>query len=125
MTITEAQLDSQKLAVAARAVDLVKPGMVVGLGTGTTARYFIDQLGAAVRKGLSIQAVATSLTTKAQATANGIPVIDEPETPIDLAIDGADEIDPNVNCIKGRGGALLRRKTLDSPAQRFQVIRVD
>jgi ribose 5-phosphate isomerase A len=122
MTITEAQLESQKLAAATRAVDLVKPGMVVGLGTGTTARYFIDQLGAAVGKGLSIQAVATSLTTRAQATANGIPVFDEPESPIDLAIDGADEIDPNVNCIKGRGGALLREKIVAQASRRFVII---
>jgi ribose 5-phosphate isomerase A len=122
MTITEAQLESQKLAAATRALDLVRPGMVLGLGTGTTARYFIDQLGAAVRDGLSIQAVGTSVTTSAQATANGIPVLDEPDSPIDLAIDGADEIDADVNCIKGRGGALLREKIVARASRRFVII---
>ena len=122
MTVTAAQLESQKLAAAIRAVELVKPGMVVGLGTGTTARYFIDQLGAAFREGLSIQAVATSVTTSVQARANGIPVLDEPDSPIDLAIDGADEIDADVNCIKGRGGALLREKIVARASRRFVII---
>jgi ribose 5-phosphate isomerase A len=122
MISREAQLESQKIQAASRAVQLVKPGMVVGLGTGTTARYFIDRLGAAVRDGLSIRAVATSVKTRDQAEANGIAVLEEPGDPIDLAVDGADEIDAAVNCIKGRGGALLREKIVAHASRRFVVI---
>src|ERR671935_302410 len=118
----EDQADAQKKAAAKRAVELVGPGMVIGLGTGSTARYFIDMLGVAVRAGLQIQAVATSRATLEQAHANGIQTVDEFDGEIDLAIDGADEIDPDLNCIKGRGGALLREKIVAHASRRFVLI---
>jgi ribose 5-phosphate isomerase A len=122
MESREDQADAQKKAAAKRAVELVGPGMVIGLGTGSTARYFIDMLGVAVRAGLQIQAVATSRATLEQAHANGIQTVDEFDGEIDLAIDGADEIDPDLNCIKGRGGALLREKIVAHASRRFVVI---
>src|SRR5919206_855623 len=99
MTSEQVVLETQKRAAAAEAVRFVKPGTVIGLGTGSTARYFIDLLGSAVRDGLKVRAVATSLKTRELAIANGIPVIEQADGSIDLAIDGADEIDPALNCI--------------------------
>jgi ribose 5-phosphate isomerase A len=122
MTSAQGGLEAQKRAAAERAVELVRPGMVVGLGTGSTAGYFIHGLGAAVRNGLRIKAVATSARTREQAQANAIPVVDDFDGRIDLAVDGADEIDPAVNCIKGRGGALLREKIVAHASRRFIVI---
>jgi ribose 5-phosphate isomerase A len=116
------QAEAQKKAAAKRAVELVRQGMVIGLGTGSTARYFVDLLGAAVREGLQIQAIATSRATLDQAHANGIQTVDDVDGQIDLAIDGADEIDPDLNCVKGRGGALLREKIVAHASRRFIVI---
>jgi ribose 5-phosphate isomerase A len=96
--------------------------MIVGLGTGSTARYFIDGLARRVREGLKVQAVATSLETRAQAESGGIPITERIDGGLDLAVDGADEIDPAVNCIKGRGGALLREKIVAHASRRFVVV---
>jgi ribose 5-phosphate isomerase A len=122
MTTAPAQVEAQKQAAAERALELVKPGTIVGLGTGSTARYFIEGLAARVRKGLKVQAVATSLETRAQAEAGGIPITEKVDGSLDLAVDGADEIDPAVNCVKGRGGALLREKIVAHASRRFVVI---
>ena len=111
-----------KAAAAQRALELVRPGMLVGLGTGSTAAYFIDGVARLVRQGMSLTAVATSRATAARAQTLGIQLADEIDRPIDLAVDGADEIDPDLNLIKGRGGALLREKLVAAAASRFVVI---
>src|SRR2546425_4969824 len=110
MTNAYAEVEAQKQAAAERALALVRPGMIVGLGTGSTARYFIDGLGRSVREGLMVRAVVTSDESRRLAEAAEIPITDRVDGGLDLAVDGADEIDAAVNCIKGRGGALLREK---------------
>jgi ribose 5-phosphate isomerase A len=122
MATAPAEVESQKRAAAERALELVRPGMIVGLGTGTTARYFIDGLAGRVRQGLKVRGVVTSLESRAQAEAAGIPITDRIDGGLDLAVDGADEIDPGVNCIKGRGGALLREKIVAHASRRFVVV---
>jgi ribose 5-phosphate isomerase A len=122
MATVHAEVESHKRAAAERALELVLPGTIVGLGTGSTARYFIDALAKRVREGLRVQAVATSLESRAQAEAGGIPITDRVDGGLDLAVDGADEIDPAVNCIKGRGGALLREKIVAHASRRFVLV---
>jgi ribose 5-phosphate isomerase A len=122
MATAPGEVEAQKQAAAERALELVKPGTIVGLGTGSTARYFIQGLGARVRSGLNIKAVATSLESRALAEAGGIPVTESIDGSLDLAVDGADEIDPAVNCVKGRGGALLREKIVAHASRRFVLI---
>ncbi len=108
---------------ARRALDLVRPGMRLGLGTGSTARHFVDLLGEAVRQGLTIVGVPTSEKTRAQAESLGVPLTTLDETPdLDLAVDGADEVDPALRLIKGGGGALLREKIVAAAAKRMIVI---
>jgi ribose 5-phosphate isomerase A len=122
MATAAAGVEAQKQAAAERALELVKPGSVVGLGTGSTARYFIEGLAGRVRKGLKIQAVVTSLESRAQAEAGGLAITERIDGELDLAVDGADEIDPAVNCVKGRGGALLREKIVAHASRRFILI---
>ncbi len=122
MSTAPAEVESQKRAAAERALELLRPGTIVGVGTGSTARYFIDGLGRRVREGLTVQAVVTSLESRALAEAAGIPITDRVEGGLDLAVDGADEIDPSVNCIKGRGGALLREKIVAHASRRFVLV---
>lgn len=115
--------DGAKRAAAAAALKLVEPGMTLGLGTGSTAAHFIDLLGASVRAGLDVAGVPTSEDTRAKAEAAGVALIEPDETTIiDLAIDGADEVDLRLDLIKGGGGALLREKIVASAARRFVVI---
>lgn len=112
-----------KLAVARRACDLVEDGMRLGLGTGSTAALFVTALGERVAAGLDIVGVPTSEATRRQADALGIPLATLEEEPeLDLTIDGADEIDPALNLIKGAGGALLREKIVASASRRMVVI---
>jgi len=122
MSTASAEVEAHKRAAAERALELVRPGAILGLGTGSTARYFIDGLAVKVRGGLKVQAVATSLESRAQAEAGGIPVTERTDGWLDLAVDGADEIDPAVNCVKGRGGALLREKVVAHASRRFVLI---
>ncbi len=122
MANAPAGVEAQKQAAAERALELIRPGTIIGLGTGSTARYFIDALARKVRDGLKVQAVVTSQESKARAEAAGIRVIDRIDGGIDLAVDGADEIDPAVNCVKGRGGALLREKIVAHASRRFVLI---
>jgi ribose 5-phosphate isomerase A len=115
--------DEAKRRAAAKALDLVEPGMKLGLGTGSTAAHFVDLLGARVAQGLKVICVPTSERTRAQAAALGIAlatVDDEPE--LDLTIDGADEFDPKLRLIKGGGGALLREKIVATASSRMVVI---
>ncbi len=106
---------SEKQLSAEAACDYVKDGMIVGLGTGTTAEFAVRKIGKLVREGLSIRGIPTSNRTKELAEAEGIPLIDFSESMfIDLTIDGADEIDGNLNMIKGGGAALLQEKIVAS-----------
>jgi ribose 5-phosphate isomerase A len=115
--------DDHKRQAAAEALALVKPGMRLGLGTGSTARQFVDLLGERVKAGLDVVCVPTSEATRAQAEALGIRLTTLDETPaLDLAIDGADEIDGELRLIKGGGGALLREKIVAVAAACFIVI---
>ena len=122
MTNASAEVEVQKQAAAERALELVRPGTIIGLGTGSTARYFVDGLVRRVQAGLVVRAVVTSLKTRRQAEAGGIPVVEQIDGSLDLAVDGADEIDPAVNCLKGRGGALLREKIVANASRRFVII---
>src|SRR4051812_2303619 len=99
--------------------------MVIGLGTGETATYAIRRIGALLRAGTleDIEGVATSLATAAEAVRWGIPLLEESRaTPTDITIDGADEIDPALNLIKGRGGALLREKIVAQTSRRVVIV---
>jgi ribose 5-phosphate isomerase A len=96
--------------------------MRVGLGTGTTAHWFIVGLAERVRAGLRIRAVATSDASAALAAANGIEVEELGVDGLDIAVDGADSVDPALRLIKGRGGAMVREKIIAASAQRFVVI---
>lgn len=117
-----ADQDALKAAAAAAAVELVGDGMLLGLGTGSTAAIFIGLLAERVKAGLRVTAIATSRRSQEQAAALGIPVLDEIDGPVDLAVDGADEIDPELNLLKGRGGALVREKLVAVAARRFVVV---
>jgi ribose 5-phosphate isomerase A len=118
--------DSYKRAAAARAIDFVRSGMRLGLGTGSTAAHFVELLGERVRAGLDVIAVPTSEATRAQAMKLGIPLTSLDETPeLDLTIDGADEIGPDLTLIKGGGGALLREKIVAAASARMIVIADD
>jgi ribose 5-phosphate isomerase A len=115
--------DTDKKAAALAAADEVQTGMLVGLGTGSTAAFLIDALGRRLADGLKFRAVATSIASERQASGLGIPVLPFSEVAnIDLAIDGADEIDPELRAIKGAGGAMLREKCVAAAAARMVVI---
>lgn len=113
-----------KKAAGAAAAELIKDGMLVGLGTGSTASFFIEALGKKCRdEGLQITAVATSQQSLRQAKSVGIPLLDiDFITTLDMTVDGADEIDMHKNMIKGGGGALLREKILAHSSQEMVVI---
>jgi len=116
-------LDAQKRAAAARAVEFVRPGMRLGLGTGSTAKYFVELLAERVRAGLDVIAVPTSEATRSDAERLGVPLTSLDETPeLDLTVDGADEIAPDLSLIKGGGGALLREKIVAAASARMIVI---
>ena len=115
--------DAYKRAAAARAVEFVRPGMRLGLGTGSTAKYFVELIGERVREGLDVVAVPTSEATFADAKRCGITLTTLDDTPqLDLTVDGADEIAPDLSLIKGGGGALLREKIVAAASGRMIVI---
>ena len=115
--------DIDKKAAAVAAADEVKDGMLAGLGTGSTAAFLIDELGRRFSQGLRFRAVATSLASEQQAKGLGITVLPFAEVAeVDVAIDGADEIDPQLRAIKGAGGAMLREKCVAASAKRMVVI---
>jgi ribose 5-phosphate isomerase A len=115
--------DAQKRAAAARAVEFVRSGMRLGLGTGSTAKLFVELVGERVRAGLDVIAVPTSQATRADAERCGIALTTLDETPeLDLTVDGADEIAPDLSLIKGGGGALLREKIVAAASARMIVI---
>ncbi|MEL7200940.1 MAG: ribose-5-phosphate isomerase RpiA [Pseudomonadota bacterium] len=115
--------DTAKTAAARKALELVNAEMTLGLGTGSTAAFFINGLGERVRSGLFVKGVPTSRESERLALENGIELITPDETTrIDLAIDGADEINPQGALIKGGGAALLREKIIADAAAKFVVI---
>ncbi len=115
----------KKKAAAERAVEFVQSDMVVGLGTGSTAYFAIEALGNRIKEGLEIVGVATSNGTEQLAKKFGVPLVPLDEVKlIDVTIDGADEVDPNFNLIKGMGGALLREKVV-AYASLEEIIIVD
>lgn len=115
-------MDTKKQA-AEKAVESIQDGMVVGLGTGSTAYFAIQKIGERVKEGLRISAVATSLDTEKMARSLGIPMVSFAAiSAIDISIDGADEVDKNRNLIKGGGGALLREKMVAYHTKTYLVI---
>ncbi|WP_342358438.1 ribose-5-phosphate isomerase RpiA [Terrarubrum flagellatum] len=115
--------DSLKRDAAERAAELVRDGMKLGLGTGSTARHFVDFVGERVRRGARLICVPTSEETRRQAESLAIPLTTLDETPeLDLTIDGADEIDGALNLVKGGGGAHLREKMVAASSRRLIVI---
>jgi ribose 5-phosphate isomerase A len=116
-------VEAQKHAAAAQALTFVRPGMRLGLGTGSTAAHFVELLGERVRAGLDVVAVPTSEATRSQAERLGIALTTLDATPdLDLTVDGADEIAPDLTLIKGGGGALLREKVVASASGKMIVI---
>jgi ribose 5-phosphate isomerase A len=121
--IKEFTRNAEKQAAARAAVQLIESGSVVGLGSGSTATFAIQFLAERVRAGLKIVGIPTSQNTKHLAEKLRIPLTTLEENPvIDVDIDGADEIDPQLNLIKGGGGALLREKVIASASRRFIVV---
>ncbi len=117
-------LEDRKRAAAEASLKYVKDGMVLGLGTGSTARYVLEGLARRIAaEGLRVSGVPTSLATADAAKTLGIPLTSLEEHPaLDLAIDGADEVDPRLDLIKGLGGALFREKIVAAAAKRFLVV---
>ncbi|KAL0538697.1 hypothetical protein IC582_022852 [Cucumis melo] len=117
--------DELKKIAAYKAVEYVESGMVLGLGTGSTAKHAVDRIGELLRQGKlkNIIGIPTSKKTHEQAVSLGIPLSDLDSHPVlDLAIDGADEVDPHLNLVKGRGGSLLREKMVECACKKFVVI---
>lgn len=115
--------DLAKFNAAQAAIEYVKDGMIVGLGTGSTSAHFVRRLGERVRQGLRVQGVPTSEATRVLADEVGVPLIDiGAAARIDIDVDGADEIDPQFRLIKGGGGALLREKIVAAASKRMIVI---
>ena len=121
----QSDLDGCKRAAGLKAAEYVRDGMIVGLGTGSTAKHLIHALGERVRQGLRVRGVPTSKETADLARERGIPLIESEDAwSIDVTIDGADQVDPQLNLIKGGGGALLKEKIVAAAAHRL-IIMVD
>ena len=121
--MSTSDLDTLKHAAAAKAVEFVKDGMVLGLGTGSTAKHLIMALGEKVKAGMKLSGVSTSQETAMLARQCGIALIDADfQCAIDVAFDGADQVDPAFNLIKGGGGALLKEKIVAASAMKFVVM---
>ena len=118
-------MSEKKLQAAKKAVEFVEDGMVLGLGTGSTTRLAVDEIGKLVKDGYKLVGIPTSIETERQALSLGIPLttLDQVDH-IDLTIDGADEVDPRFQLIKGLGGALLREKIVAYHSRR-EIIIVD
>lgn len=115
--------DQEKEAAARASLKFVKEGYVVGLGTGSTAAHFIQLLGEQVKQGLKIRGIPSSVRSREQAASLGIPLITFDDCQqIDVTVDGADEVDPELRLIKGGGGALLREKIVASATRQFVVV---
>ncbi len=118
-------MSEMKIKAAKKAVEYVEDGMVLGLGAGSTTKFAVDEIGKLVANGYDLVGIPTSIETEKQARSLNIPLTDlECVDHIDLTIDGADEVDPNFNLIKGLGGALLREKIVAYYSQK-EIIIVD
>jgi len=118
-----ADRERMKQLACQRAAKEVQDGMVLGLGTGSTVYYFLHELGRMVREGVRLTGVPTSVQTAQLATQLAIPLTTLDDQPhLDLAVDGADEVDDHLNLVKGAGGALLREKIVAASAVRFLVV---
>jgi len=115
--------DQEKEAAARASLQFIKDGQVVGLGTGSTAAYFIKLLGERVKQGLRVRGIPTSVRSKELAESLGIPLttLDECQE-IAVTVDGADEVDPHLRLIKGGGGALLREKIVASATKQLVIV---
>jgi ribose 5-phosphate isomerase A len=115
----KSDLNKEKKAAAEKAVEFIESGMLVGLGTGSTVKFMIESLAKKIKDGLKVKAISTSNATSKFAESLGITVLDFSDVDeIDLTIDGADEVDPNLNGIKGGGGALLNEKIVASSSKK-------
>lgn len=114
--------EAGKRAAGQAAAALVEDGMTLGLGTGSTACWFIAAVGVLVRDGMNLSGVPTSRHSEEQARAEGIPLVELGRLGVDLAVDGADSVDPDLRLIKGAGGALVREKIVAAAARRFVVV---
>ena len=120
---TRMDIEAKKREAAAKALEYVRSGMRLELGTGSTAKHFVDLVGKRMRAGLDVICVPTSDVTRKQAETLGIPLTTLDETPeLDLTVDGADEIGPHLSLIKGGGGALLREKIVAAASKQMIVI---
>ena len=111
-----------KRAAGTAAAALVEDGMILGLGTGSTARWFIAAVGDLVRSGMQLSAVGTSKRSEEQAREEGIPLVELGRRGVDLAVDGADSVDSDLRLVKGLGAALVREKIVAAAARRFVVV---
>lgn len=117
--MTKSDLNKEKKAAAEKAVEFIESGMLVGLGTGSTVKFMIESLAEKIKNGLDIKTISTSNATSRFAESLGIAVLNFSDVDeIDLTIDGADEVDPNLNGIKGGGGALLNEKIVASSSKK-------
>ncbi len=117
------QQESGKRAAGEAALDFIRDGALVGLGTGSTVKYFLQALGERVQAGLRVRGVPTSRETAELARQWQIPLLPEQgEWELDVAVDGADQVDPHFHLIKGGGGALLREKIVAGAARTFVVL---
>ena len=117
--MTKSDLNKEKKAAAEKAVEFIESGMLVGLGTGSTVKFMIESLAKKIKNGLDIKTISTSNATSRFAESLGITVLNFSDVDeIDLTIDGADEVDPNLNGIKGGGGALLNEKIVASSSKK-------
>src|SRR5260221_3388302 len=115
--------DTAKILAARKALEFIDDGMVVGLGSGSTATEFIKLLGEQVKRGLKVRVIASSKASEELAISLTIPIVDFQTCPeIDVTVDGADEIAPKLALIKGGGGALLREKIVASASRRFVIV---
>lgn len=117
------EYDREKRLAAEQSLAFIEEGMKVGLGTGSTAAYFIKLLGERVRAGLHVECIPTSKRSEEQARREGIPLTDFSVVErLDVTVDGADEVDPQLNLIKGGGGALLWEKIVSSASNEFIIV---
>jgi ribose 5-phosphate isomerase A len=117
--MTKSDLNKEKKAAAKKAVEFIENGMLIGLGTGSTVRFMIENLAEKIKNGLDVKTISTSNATSKFAESLGITVLNSSDVDeVDLTIDGADEVDPNLNGIKGGGGALLYEKIVASSSKK-------
>lgn len=124
MTVSGNRIDASKRRAALAALELVGDDMLVGLGTGSTAKWFVTELGAKLAAGAlrRIWGVPTSVACEELAVRSGIPLVELPPEGVDIAVDGMDEVDDELRAIKGLGGALAREKVVAASAGRFVLI---